>query len=453
MKRFIPLLLALLAFTASCKSPEEKMRAKFLKQNPTGVIHAQIPIRGGNGSSYALYIPTSYEPGKPTPVVYCFDPHGNGKLPLELMKDEAEKLGYILIGSNDSKNGMQWNEIEGIINTMLADTRKKLNLDIKRTYAAGFSGGARVALNYATTVGEFKGVISCSAAIEPYRILAANIDLLVIAGIDDMNYRESFFCIEGMKDDAGVHLFLSFDGKHQWPPKDMLATGLQLFNLRAMKNGQIPNDEKLIADYTRRIKTFISDTNSIGRYDLNRTLAVSLLGLSNIEKYTETLGFIKNDYGCKTEREEYRSFLTNESKLQNELYQALSKENIVWWQKRIAELSKDSLQIANKNQMHMSKRLIAYISLASYSQVNGALGANDLEQAKKAISIYGLVDPKNPDYHYFNAAYLALINQPDKAVEELKTSISLGFTDFPKLESDPLFSSLHENAAFKSLLK
>ena len=33
----------------------------------------------------------------------CFDAHGKGLLPVELYKDEAEKYGYIVVGSNNSK--------------------------------------------------------------------------------------------------------------------------------------------------------------------------------------------------------------------------------------------------------------------------------------------------------------------------------------------------------------
>ena len=37
--------------------------------------------------------------------MYAFDPGARGKLPVELMKDAAERFGYIVVGSNNSRNG------------------------------------------------------------------------------------------------------------------------------------------------------------------------------------------------------------------------------------------------------------------------------------------------------------------------------------------------------------
>ena len=45
---------------------------------------------------------------KKWPIIYFFDPHGVGNLPLILYKDLAEKYGFIIAGTYNSKNGMQW---------------------------------------------------------------------------------------------------------------------------------------------------------------------------------------------------------------------------------------------------------------------------------------------------------------------------------------------------------
>jgi len=55
--------------------------------------------------SYSLFVPLGYSPEKNYPLIICFDSHGSGELPVRLMKTAAAKYGYVVAGSNNSKNG------------------------------------------------------------------------------------------------------------------------------------------------------------------------------------------------------------------------------------------------------------------------------------------------------------------------------------------------------------
>jgi len=48
---------------------------------------------------------SSYTPQRNWPILYGFDPGGRGKQPVELFKDAAEKYGWIVVGSYNSRNG------------------------------------------------------------------------------------------------------------------------------------------------------------------------------------------------------------------------------------------------------------------------------------------------------------------------------------------------------------
>src|SRR5665213_1116821 len=52
---------------------------------------------------YSIYLPTNYSSAKKWPVVYFFDPHGVGNLPLKLYKALAQKYGFIIAGTYGSK--------------------------------------------------------------------------------------------------------------------------------------------------------------------------------------------------------------------------------------------------------------------------------------------------------------------------------------------------------------
>ena len=85
--------------------------------------------------SYMLYLPSTYTATKRWPVIYFFDPGGQGR-PLELYKDIGEKYGFILAGSNNSRN---FSSDQGkAVNAIWQDTQARLGIDEHRSYASGF---------------------------------------------------------------------------------------------------------------------------------------------------------------------------------------------------------------------------------------------------------------------------------------------------------------------------
>ena len=83
-----------------------------------GKVITHVICKTDPKQSYALYIP---EKGNKEvlPVVYFFDPHGDGSLPLNKYRALADKYDFILTGSNNSKNGNDWSTAESIWNTFV----------------------------------------------------------------------------------------------------------------------------------------------------------------------------------------------------------------------------------------------------------------------------------------------------------------------------------------------
>ena len=117
---------------------------------PRGQVVAKVVCRADATQSYALYLPSAYDPRRAWPVLYCFDPGGRGRVPVELFEAAAEKFGYVIAGSNNSRNG-PWEDSVKAIEAMVRDTGGRFSLDGGRRYSAGFSGGARVATAVAAT--------------------------------------------------------------------------------------------------------------------------------------------------------------------------------------------------------------------------------------------------------------------------------------------------------------
>ena len=185
--------------------------------------------------SYALYIPTKGN-ANALPIIYFFDPHGSGALPLSKYRSLAETYGFILAGSNNSKNGNDWSLTERIWQQLSADTKARLKIDGNRIYTCGFSGGAKVAGYVAIQHPEIKGVIAGGAGL-PDGVQADNFNFgfTAIAGEGDMNLTE-LVAISRELDKTGTrHHILFFDGKHEWAPVSTMETAFAGLQLDAMQ--------------------------------------------------------------------------------------------------------------------------------------------------------------------------------------------------------------------------
>ena len=80
-----------------------------------GVVIPRVACIDHPEQSYALYLPSNYSPESKWPIVYIFDPGARGNMPVMLAKEAAEKFGYILMGSNNSRNGEPKPELDAMI--------------------------------------------------------------------------------------------------------------------------------------------------------------------------------------------------------------------------------------------------------------------------------------------------------------------------------------------------
>src|SRR6185503_15590113 len=111
-------------------------------QFPQDEIIEKVACIANPEQSYALFLPPGYTPENKWPILYAFDPVARGSVPVKLFQDAAKEFGFILVGSNNSRNGI---ELNAIVETLWSDTHQRFTLDERRVYTTGFSGGARVA--------------------------------------------------------------------------------------------------------------------------------------------------------------------------------------------------------------------------------------------------------------------------------------------------------------------
>ncbi|HMB27148.1 MAG TPA: hypothetical protein VKS99_03545, partial [Blastocatellia bacterium] len=221
---------------------------------PAGKIIERVVCLKDAGQSYALYLPPNYTADRRWPVIYAFDPGARGIRPVERFKDAAEKYGYIIVGSNNSRNFPD-RPLAETVNAMFDDTQTRFSIDQNRVYTAGMSGGARVAGIVAQSLaqspgGGAAGVILCGAGFSEAKPPDKPLPFPVfgVAGVEDFNWIELRQLHKALDSIGSANRFVTFDGDHTWAPSDSFLTAVEWMELQAMKSGRRGRDEKLIAE-------------------------------------------------------------------------------------------------------------------------------------------------------------------------------------------------------------
>ena len=210
--------------------------AASAQELPRGEIVDDVQCQRDASQRYALYLPSYFNPSRPWPVILTFDGSGRGREGVERYRAAAEKYGYVVAGSNNSRNG-PWNVGLDAAAAMTADIKGRFPIDRKRMYTAGMSGGARVAIMVAQNSPAIAGVLASSAGYSTAFHKSERFPFFGTAGTEDFNYREMRVVDRLM---TSPHRVEVFEGGHTWPPVEMATSGVEWMEIQAMKNGLTP---------------------------------------------------------------------------------------------------------------------------------------------------------------------------------------------------------------------
>lgn len=191
---------------------------------PKGVIIDKVVCRNAPDQSYALYLPSNYTPTRSWPILYGLDPGGRGRIPVALFAEAAERAGVIVIGSNNSRNGSTAFSRDAI-QAFVPDTHSRFSIDDSKVFAAGFSGGARVALSWASQTA-LAGVIAVGGSYWGDAPKQVRHRIYAAAGTEDFNNSELWkVCYELSRHGTPLR-FVEFEGGHSWLPANLTAEAL-----------------------------------------------------------------------------------------------------------------------------------------------------------------------------------------------------------------------------------
>jgi dienelactone hydrolase len=269
-----------------------------------GQITPDLPCAADPAQTYAVYVPSNYSPDRTWPVILAFDPGARGRIPVERYQAAAEQYGYIVAGSNTSRNG-PLSVSQAAIRAMSEDVGRRFAINDRRVYLAGMSGGARFALAVALGSPKIAGVIASSAGFpdsKPRK--AVGFAIFGTAGTEDFNYVEMRTMDREL---TSPHRLRVFQGGHVWLPPEVATEAVEWLELQAVRSQRAPRDQAKI-DLLFAKRTAAAQGSDATAYLTLQEIVRDFDGLEDIAEYTARAAALGRDKkvreALKKERDE-----------------------------------------------------------------------------------------------------------------------------------------------------
>ena len=457
LKLHIAILLLIAASQRSAVA-EETPAVEF----PVGTVVPKVTCLEDPKQSYALYLPSSFSATRKWPIIYVFDPFARGRDAAEIVRAAAEKFGYIVAASNNSKNGAMGGSKEAA-EAVWQDTHQRLPIDLTRQYFAGLSGGARVATSLALSCGGCAaGVIANAAGFPVSNAPSGNIKFAYFAtvGDADFNYAE-FAQLRPKLDSSGArYLIRTFEGPHGWAPPDVWSEALSWMDLQAMTVGTLPRDPariKATVDASMsRAKELETRGDLLAAVLEYKAIARNFGDLSDVTTaQARTSELQKNKNFKKAEKQEAAELDQQErleatpsaqmARLPNGEMDAMAfnelRSNIADLKRQAAKSGRDSL---------VARRALSGVVVQAYESGQGSMDRKNYSVALQYFEL-AAVGSSNPAWAYYQSARIHAITSDKKSMLlELRKCLAAGVHDASALDLDE-FQRYREVPEFKAV--
>jgi predicted esterase len=429
-----------------------------------GAVVDTVACTSAPAHSYALYLPSSYTPDRAWPILYCFDPAARGRVPVERFQRAAETYGYIVVGSNTSRNGI---DVREAVNAMWQDTHARFKLDERRVYAAGFSGGARVATGLALgTQGQIAGVIGCGAGFPPNREPSSNPGFVYFGsvGLDDFNLPEMRRLAESLDAVKAVYRIETWPGGHDWPPADECTLAVEWLELQAMRAKSRPVDEARIDAWRERdearARAREAQGDAIGAEWSYRALAADFDGLRDVASHRARAAELRESKAfrdaTKAERDDaskqrqlLAEFSTNLRQLGDAEFRATALQGM---RRMVASLRKQADDASNARAQRVARRTLVEALISAQVAADALAEQRQFAAAAHALAVCDEIRPNQPSLLYAIARMHAQSGDRKRAVEALRRAVANGLADPSRLAADPAFEEMRATPEFQEIL-
>jgi predicted esterase len=437
-----------------------------------GQLVERATAEDDSSQHYAVFVPSSYRADRMWPLLLLLDPRGRALIPLTRVRAVAERLGYLVMSSYNSRSDEFIDPNADAINAMLHDAQRFFALDQRRVYLVGQSGTARADWVYGYQLkGHVAGLIGFGAALpRGFEFTPRPADQAPImvffgaAGTTDYNFDEMFTLDTLLERVNFPHRISWFEGPHAWPGEPVLTEAVEWVELQAMKYGLKPEDPAWI-DST--LASSMAEAESLA------TTGDAYLGWRRYRAIIADFGGLRDvSNAARRERELARGPVVQ--KIGRHLAETVRDQEA--WNARLAAFLTDFgngsppplekslhtlgvpklLRRANGTDdpidaQAAARRLANIWVYTSFYLPQDYLARGDPDRALAILKVAEAIHPGRPDLCYERArAYQAMQRIPD-ALTEVECLLHAGIAP-ERLEHDPLLEQLRSEWAFRALL-
>jgi pimeloyl-ACP methyl ester carboxylesterase len=344
-------------------------------------------------NTYQYILPEN--PKEKLPLVIALDPHGNGLLAVKIFREAVSYIPCVVASSNLVKNN--YPNYPQAIQQMIDDACTKFPVDRHQIYLAGFSGGARMAFEYALK-NQVKGVLMCGAGPSQNPSEQLPFRLYMIAGTTDFNFSELYYNPFHKKSEQEYFTDF-FRGKHEWPSPSLLEDGLLYLSADVLSQGKALLKHKStllcnMADSLEQINEHFFALKSLEKavlFDQENSAAqkqfklLKEAGITNLKRLEENLAL--------------------EGKIFSAYSEAAMQHDSIWWFNEINQLDLKIEKNGSEERDHYL-RIRAFLGILFYSRLNMLInGEPGNLRIIHLLAAYRNLEPQNPDTEYFYALH------------------------------------------------
>ena len=436
----------------------------------TGKVIPKVVCSADSKQSYALYLPSAFSATRRWPIIYLFDPLARGEVAVEAARAAAEKFGYLVVASNNSRNGPMADSTAAA-NAVWHDTQERFPVEEQRRYLAGMSGGARLVTAIALSCdGCAAGVIANAAGFPIDKPPQRNMKFAYFGAVGnaDFNYGEFVDLRKKLEDVGAQYRIRIFDGQHGWAPPEVWLEALNWMDIRAMAAGSLPRDPARIQqtadEELARARDLQAKNNLLAAARQYQSLVRDFKGISDVTAAESSLAELAKNKMLKAEEKQEASALEQQARISEpfaEQMQAIAsgdsdnvdlnvlKHDFADLKKR-ADSAPNNMSKSDDLKALVVRRALGGLVIAAYESGQHSMEAKDYRAALAYFDL-AAAGSANPAFaHYQRARAYAMLSNRKGTLAELRLALAGGFHDASALSAGE-FQSLQGLAEFQTL--
>ena len=433
---------------------------------PAGKVIPAVLCSADSKQSYALYLPSTFSAARKWPIIYLFDPLARGEVAVEAVRAAAEKLGYIVVASNNSRNGPMADSTAAA-NAVWRDTQERFPVEEQRRYLAGMSGGSRLVTAIALSCdGCAAGVIANAAGFPIDKAPQRNMKFAYYGAVGnaDFNYGEFVELRKKLEEAGSQYRIRSFDGQHGWAPPEVWLEALNWMDMRAMAAGSLARDPARIQQTADeelvKARDLQTKNNLLAAVREYESVVRDFKGLADVSPAERSLAELAKNKGVRAEQKRETSALEQQERISGPLsgqMQAIGSDesdnvDLNALKHDFADLKQRAGSLPNSDDLKVLvvRRALGGLVIAAYESGQHSMEGKNYRAALAYFDL-AAAGSANPAFaHYQRARAYAMLADKKGMLAELRLALGGGFHDASALSAGE-FQSFQGLAEFQAL--